>query len=88
MTQLFSTQPSIEANNFVPLEDPENIHIAQNIVPLINEDKVTDEVEQTLNEVSAELTTEGLSKLVKRVDVDKENARDVAADWLQQAGLA
>lgn len=87
VTQLFSTQPSIEENNFVPLEDPKNIFIAQNVVPLINEDKLTDDVEQTLNAVSAELDTEQLSELVRRVDVDNENPRDVAADWLGQAGL-
>ncbi|HET7328426.1 MAG TPA: ABC transporter substrate-binding protein [Nocardioidaceae bacterium] len=87
VTQLFSTQPSIEQNNFVPLEDPKNIHIAQNIVPLANEDKVTPTVRETLNAVSAELTTEKLAELVKRVDIDKENPRDVAADWLQQADL-
>jgi osmoprotectant transport system substrate-binding protein len=87
VTQLFSTQPSIEENGFVALEDPENIFIAQNVVPLINEEKVTDEVEETLNAVSAELDTEQLSTLVSRVDVDNENPRDVAADWLSQAGL-
>lgn len=87
VTQLFSTQPSIEQNNFVALEDPKHIHIAQNVVPLASKDKVTPTVEKTLNEVSAKLTTEGLSTLVKRVDVDKENPRDVAADWLQQNGV-
>lgn len=87
VTNLFSTQPSIEENGFVVLEDPESIFIAQNIVPLINEEKVTDDVEQTLNEVSAELDTEQLSELLKRVDVDNENPRDVAGDWLSEAGL-
>ncbi len=87
VANIFTTNPAIEENGFVVLEDPENLFSAQQVVPVINSDKVTDTVEQTLNDVSAALTTEGLTALNRRVDVDKENPDDVAADWLEENGL-
>ena len=57
---LFTTDPAIEANDFVILEDPKANFAAQNIVPIINKEKATDGVKETLNEVSAKLTTEGV----------------------------
>ena len=57
---LFTTDPAIEANDFVILEDPKSNFAAQNIVPIINKDKASDGVKQVLNGVSAKLTTDGL----------------------------
>ncbi|GAB3498559.1 ABC transporter substrate-binding protein [Nocardiopsis coralliicola] len=84
---LFTTDPSIAVEGFVPLEDPENVFGAQNVVPLINDAAVDDEARSALNAVSAELTTEDLLTLNERVSVDHENAESVAADWLTEAGL-
>ena len=41
---LFTTDPSIEANDFVILEDPKSNFAAQNVVPLITKTKATDGV--------------------------------------------
>ena len=41
---LFTTDPAIPANDFVVLEDPNNLFAAQNVVPLINADKATPDV--------------------------------------------
>ena len=46
------------------LEDPKNLFAAQNVVPLINADKATPEVDEALNAVSAKLTTETLTELL------------------------
>ena len=46
---LFTTDPAIEANDFVILEDPKSNFAAQNIVPIINKDKATDGVKEVLN---------------------------------------
>ena len=87
VTQLFTTQSAIAANNFVVLDDPKNIAIPQNVVPLIRSDALNDEIEQTLNAVSAELTTDELAGLVKRLEIDKDSPVNVAADYLKEKGL-
>jgi osmoprotectant transport system substrate-binding protein len=85
---MFTTDPNIAANGFVVLEDPENLFAAENVVPLITASKLTDTISQTLNEVSANLDTETLAALLERVVIDKEDAADVAADFLSEQGLA
>ena len=84
---LFTTDPSIKANDFVVLEDPKSNFAAQNVVPIINKAKASDGVKQTLNSVQAKLTTEGLSELVGQVQNDKKDPKDVAASWLSENGL-
>ena len=86
---LFTTDASIPANNFVVLEDPKNNFAAQNVLPLINKAKATDNVKATLNAISAKLTTEGLTKLNAEADGDaKPSPEAVAKNWLSQNGLA
>ncbi len=87
VTQLFTTQSAIASNDFVVLDDPENISIPQNVVPLIRSDALNDDIEQTLNAVSAELTTDELAGLVKRLEIDKDSPVNVAADYLKEKGL-
>lgn len=79
---IFSTDPSIVENDFVVLEDPESLFAAQNVVPLVSEDVVTDELTEALNEVSAELDTEELTDLLARVVTDGENPADVAQEFV------
>ena len=84
---LFSTDPNVAANDLVVLEDPEALFAAQNVVPLLRADAVTDEVEAALNAVSAALDTETLGALVTRVVMDKEDPEDVAADFLEDVTI-
>jgi osmoprotectant transport system substrate-binding protein len=84
---LFSTQSAIPANGFVTLEDPKGLVEAEAVVPLISKEAATPEVTETLNAVSAKLNTENLKELVKRVEVDKDDAESVAADFLSEQGL-
>lgn len=84
---LFTTDPNIAANDFVVLEDPENLFAAENVVPLITRSKLNDTISQALNGVSANLDTETLAALLERVVIGKEDAGDVAADFLSENGL-
>ena len=84
---IFSTDPAIAVNGFVTLDDTEKLFGSQNVVPLIVKDKATDEVTQTLNAVSAALTTEKLSALLKETDVDKKDPQDVAQQFLNDNDL-
>lgn len=89
VADIYSTTPSIVENDLVTLEDPENLIAAQNVMPLIREDAVTDEVEEVLDAVSAKLTTEELLELnATYAGDDKPSPADVAADWLEANGLA
>jgi len=86
---LFTTQSTIEANDFVVLDDPKNNFAAQNVLPLINKAKATDQVKTTLNAISAALTTDALLKLNAEADGDaKPSPEAVAKNWLSQNGLA
>ncbi|MGW3547759.1 ABC transporter substrate-binding protein [Janibacter hoylei] len=83
---IFSTDPSIAANDFVVLEDTKKLFGSQNVVPLVRSD-VQEEVQSSLDEVSAKLTTDKLAELLKRTDIDKEDPDQVAADFLKEEGL-
>lgn len=88
VADIYSTTPSILANDLVTLEDPENLIAAQNVVPLINEKKATDEVEDVLNEISAQLTTDDLLELnSKNQGDDKVAPAQLAKEWLTDKGL-
>jgi glycine betaine/choline ABC-type transport system substrate-binding protein len=84
---LFTTDPAIEANGFVALEDPKSNFAAQNIVPIVNKRKTTPAVEEVLNGVSAKITTDSLRELIGQVANDKKDPGDVAAQWLTENGL-
>jgi osmoprotectant transport system substrate-binding protein len=86
---LFTTDASIPANDFVVLDDPKSNFAAQNVVPLVNKAKVNDTVKQVLNAVSAKLTTENLTALNAEAAGDaKPSPETVAKNWLSQNGLA
>jgi osmoprotectant transport system substrate-binding protein len=82
---IFSTDSSIAANNFVSLADPKSMFAAQNIVPIINKSKVTPTVTDTVNAVSAKLDTATLADLVAKVGTNDPDG--VAKQWLQDQGL-
>jgi glycine betaine/choline ABC-type transport system substrate-binding protein len=84
---IFSTDPSIAANNFVVLADPKSNFAAQNILPLLNKAKATDGVKSALNAISAKLTTSGLTALLVQVITNKQDPDAVAKSWLSSQGL-
>ena len=88
VANIYSTTPSILANKLVTLEDPENMIAAQNVVPVMNEDKATSEIADVLNGISAELTTEDLLDLnSKNQGDDKTAPAELAKQWLTDKGL-
>jgi osmoprotectant transport system substrate-binding protein len=79
---LFSTDPSIQANGFVPLVDDLHLQNAENITPVIRTDALDDRVRATLDRVSAALTTDKVTTLVGEVTVNGEAVTDVARAFL------
>lgn len=77
-----SSDPVIKQHDLVTLTDPKHLIPSQNVLPLIATAKKTDKVVQTLNAVSAALTTQDLIDLNQRL-ADHESIPVVAADWLK-----
>jgi osmoprotectant transport system substrate-binding protein len=50
-------------------------------------DAYGDDLTALLEEISSELTTEELVEMNKRYDVDKDDAEDIAADWVDEYGF-
>ena len=84
---LYSTNPAIVINDLVVLEDPKDLFLAQNILPVITASKATPTVTAALNALSAKLTTEGLTAELKKVTVDKMDPAAVAKAWAEANGL-
>ena len=88
VADIYTTTPSIKANNLVVLQDPKHLIAAQNIVPLFNSTFVTDKLAGLLNPVSAKLTTDellGLNEISS--GADKPSPEKVATDWLTKNGF-
>ncbi len=83
---IFSTDPGIDENDLVALEDDKSLFAAENILPIVRSDKVDDTITATLNDVSAALTTEDLIEMNGRTATG-EPLETVAEDWLTEAGL-
>jgi osmoprotectant transport system substrate-binding protein len=85
---LFSTDSTIAVNGWKVLTDEEGIFNADNVIPVLTKDLAGDtELMDLLNQASAALTTEKLTDLNRRYDVDKDDAEDIAADFLSGEGL-
>ncbi len=87
---LFSTDGRIASEGWVLLEDDEKMLAADNVFPTVSQEVVDaygDDFTGLLDDVSAELTTDDLIELNKRYDVDKDDAADIAADWLADHGF-
>ena len=84
---IFTTDPSIQADKFVVLQDPKNLYLAQNVLPLIDKSKATPGVTKALDAVSAKLTTDDLVNLNEQVITEKKDPKAVATAWLASKGL-
>ncbi len=87
---LFSTQGIIAEKGWVALEDDKGLNPAENLVPAIRTevlDAYGDDLKDLLERVSRALTTEDLTELNKRADLDQEDPAVLAAEWLEANGF-
>jgi osmoprotectant transport system substrate-binding protein len=84
---LFSTDPSISQNGFVPLVDDKHLQNAESITPVIRSERLNDEVRRLLDAVSAQLTTEKVTELVGKVVIERQDVASVARGFLVANGL-
>ena len=88
---LFTTdaQLSAEADKYVILEDDQELFPSGNVI-FVTDQKVAEEAgpdyEKTITQVQSGLTVEVMQELSARVDIDRQEAADVATEYLQEAG--
>lgn len=85
---LFSTSSVIGDRGWVVLEDDKGLQQAENITPIVNEEASDPAIAELLNPVSAALTTDNMTELNGRVEIDGEDPGDVAADFLESEGIS
>lgn len=86
VARLFSTQAVIEDEGLVILEEDIPLQLPQEVVPLVSTE-VEDQVADTLNQVSAELTTEELTAMNAAFEIEQEDADAIADEWLADHGF-
>jgi osmoprotectant transport system substrate-binding protein len=84
---LFTTEPAIQDNDWIMLEDDGGLQPVENIIPVVRDDTLDDDIAERLNAVSERLTTEEISALNARVRLEGADPQDVAEDWLAEQGL-
>ena len=85
---IFSTDSAIKKNSLVVLDDPKNLYLAENVLPLIRSSANNPTVSGALNAVSAKLTTDNLTTYLAKVQLDKQDTAVVAKAFLADNGLA
>lgn len=84
---VFSSSGSVSANDLVVLQDDKGLQTAENITPALYTPAVTDTITSALDSVSAALTTDELQQLNADVEINREDPKTVAKNWLTEKGL-
>jgi osmoprotectant transport system substrate-binding protein len=87
---LFTTDPSIVADNFVLLKDDRNLQPADNIVPVVRRSVLKEHgggVVRLIDRVTRNLTGDTLRTLNGKVQLDGASPHQVATNWLRRLGV-
>jgi osmoprotectant transport system substrate-binding protein len=84
---VFTTTPQIITDHLLALSDPKFNFAAQNVVPLVYKKGINSTIANTLNAISARLTTAALLQMDKAVILDHADYTAVADGWLKAVGL-
>jgi osmoprotectant transport system substrate-binding protein len=90
VADVFTTDGQLQNGKYTVLKDPKFIFGFQNVAPIVSKKTLSaqgPEFADTLNAVSAKLTTEAMQKMNAAVDLDKQKPADVAKQFLQANGL-
>jgi osmoprotectant transport system substrate-binding protein len=88
VADVFTTTPQIITDHLVSLSDPKSNFAAQNVIPLVYKADSNSTITNTLNEISAKLTTSALLQMDNAVITDKQNYSTVATAFLQTIGIS
>jgi len=87
---MFTTSPAIATSRLVLLADDRGLQPAENVVPVVRKpvlERHGDTLSDAVNAVSAQLTTEELVALNRRVELERQTPHEAARAWLSLRGL-
>jgi osmoprotectant transport system substrate-binding protein len=87
---LFSTSSTIVAKGWVRLADDKVMLAADNVIPVMTTEVAEaygSDFRDLVDAVSAAMSTDELTELNRRFDIDHEDAAVIATDWLTVEGL-
>jgi osmoprotectant transport system substrate-binding protein len=87
LADIYSADPSIQTQDLVTLEDPENLILPQNVTPIVS-DAVDEQAAAVIEKVNAKLTAEALIGLNRQSVEDEASSADIAREWLAGQGLS
>ena len=81
----YTTDAQLSSGDFVLLEDDKGLWPPYNVIPVARQEIIDEypEAAEAINELSAQIDTATLTKLNARLDVNKEEYDDVAADFYE-----
>ncbi len=79
----YTTDAQLSSDEFLLLEDDKQLWPPYNVIPVVRQDllEAHPEVADIINAVSAKIDTETMTELNSKVDIDKEEYDDVAAEF-------
>ena len=86
LADVYTSSPLIAENDLVVLDDPENLILPQNVVPIVS-DRVDQGAQDAIDAVNEVLTTEDLQMLNAKSTEDKETSAAIATEYLTDKGL-
>lgn len=87
---LFTTDAVIAAKQLVLLADDKKLQLADNIAPVVRTaflDAAPPDFAPLINRVTGQITTEEITGLNRKVGLEKQDPKTVAAAWLKAKGL-
>lgn len=90
VSDVFTTDPQLTTGKYVILTDPKKVFGFQNVAPIVSKKVVAAEgpaFVETINKVSALLTTSAIQKMNAAVALDQQPYAAVARQFLQANGL-
>ncbi|MBB4663521.1 osmoprotectant transport system substrate-binding protein [Conexibacter arvalis] len=90
VAQVFTTDGQLVGGRYVVLEDPKKIFGIQNVTPVVSTralDAQGQGFQETVDAISRVLTTEAMQRMNAAVDIDKQDAAEVARQYLEANGL-
>lgn len=81
----YTTDAQLSSDEFLLLEDDKQLWPPYNVIPVVRQEltKAYPEVAEIINAVSAKIDTDTMTKLNSKVDIDKEEYDDVAAEFYE-----
>ena len=88
VTPAYTTEAQLTDDAFTLLEDDKHVWPPYNVAPVVRAEVLDahPQIEAALKRVNDALTTEELTRLNARVDIDKEEYEDVARDFFESIG--